>query len=110
VRRHASNISADEDLEDGALVVAGQADDGKTIATAILDSSTAALRLVAGTMLLLRLGDDLQLHQAIVGAGDAVQRGGGLSFVRHPGHSPGRYESMGWNKKENDRIISFRPV
>lgn len=105
VRCHASNVRADEDLEDGNLIVSGQSDDRESIAAAILDGTAAALRLIACPVLLLRLRQNLQLHLAIVGAGDAVQRGSGLTFVRHTRDIPGRYESVGWRTSRDVRIV-----
>lgn len=64
---HAAEISANENLKRGRLVVADQADDRESIPGSILHRSSRAFRLVTSPVLLLRLTDNLQLHLAIRG-------------------------------------------
>lgn len=61
MRRHSAQISTDEYLQSRRFVVADQSDDGKAIPATILYRSPRALRLIASSVLLLRLADNLQL-------------------------------------------------
>lgn len=67
VRRHSTQISADEYLQSRRFVIADQSDDGKAISTTVLYRPPRALRLVASSVLLFRLADNLQLSLTIDG-------------------------------------------
>lgn len=78
---HATNISANKHLKNSRLVIAGQSDNGKPVATSILDGTAATFGLVPGSMLLLWLRNYLQLDVSIVRTGNAVQWRCWLPFV-----------------------------
>lgn len=67
VGRDTAKVRADENLKGGRFVVADQANDRESISRAILHRSSRAFRLVASSVLLLRLADNLQLHLPIRG-------------------------------------------
>lgn len=64
---HSTEISADEHLQSGRLVTADQSNHGKAIPATVLHRASRALRLIASSVLLLGLTNDLQLRFAIGG-------------------------------------------
>ena len=66
--RDTAEIRADENLKGGRLVVANEANDRESITGSILHGPSRTFRLIAGSVLLLRLTDDLQLHLPICGS------------------------------------------
>jgi len=64
---HSAKISADEYLQSRRLVITDQSNDGKTIPATVLYRTSRAFRLIASSMLLLGLTDNLQLSFAIGG-------------------------------------------
>lgn len=78
---YATNVSANKHLKNCSLVVAGQPDNGKPVATSILDGTTATFSLIPGTMLLLWLRNNLQLDVSVIRTGYAVQWRCWLPFI-----------------------------
>lgn len=62
-----SLISSNKYLKCGRFLISNKFDGWEAISLPIFDSTTRPLRLVSGTMLLLRLGNNLQLNPSISG-------------------------------------------
>lgn len=62
---YSAKISADEHLQSCRLVITDQSNDGKAIPATILHRTSRALRLIASSVLLLGLTNDLQLNFAV---------------------------------------------
>lgn len=65
MRRHSTQIGADEHLQARWLVIANQPDDREAISAAVLHRPPRAFRLIASAVLLFRLADNLQLSFAV---------------------------------------------
>lgn len=63
--RHSAQVGADEHLQIRRLVVTDQPDDREAIPGAVLHRAPRPLRLIAGSVLLLGLADNLQLNLAV---------------------------------------------
>lgn len=66
--RDTAEIRADENLKGGRFVVTNETNDRESIPGSILHCPSRTLRLIASSVLLLRLTDDLQLHLPICGS------------------------------------------